>query len=85
MGTNNENIKLYLFLEIFNVVSIEDNINLFRPKFQVSIKWQDQRLRFKNLRKDKESPLSPHEYDIIWKPVFLWDEVNQVNRRVILS
>lgn len=85
MGTNNENIKLYLFLEIFNVVSIEDNINLFRPKFQVSIKWQDHRLRFKNLRKDKESPLSPHEYDIIWKPVFLWDEVNQINRRVILS
>ena len=77
---NKENIDLFVDLIITNIITIEDNRNLFRPSFEITFQWQDFRLRFQNLKKNKLNVLKPFELEQIWEPILLLDDVNQFNR-----
>ena len=75
-----EKVKCYLNLTILDVILIDDDNNFFKPKFQISIEWKDQGLKFQHLKKGYERLLSHEETSQIWNPNILLDDLNQINR-----
>ena len=75
-------INCSLNLAILDVISIDDNNNRFKPKFEISVEWVDHRLKFQHLKKGLEHrKLIPEdELEQIWKPVIILDDINQYNR-----
>ena len=75
-------IDCFLNLTILDVISIDGNNNMLKPKFEISIKWVDQRLRFQHLQKglQKRRLLPKEELIKIWQPVIMLDDINQNNR-----
>ena len=73
-------VKASFDLTILDVVSIDDNNNVFKPKFEISIQWTDHRLNFKHVKNGSETLLSEDEVDKIWNPKIMLDDINQFNR-----
>ena len=73
---------MFVDLIISDIITIEDKENLFRPSFEIVLKWQDYRLRFQNLDRTKLNILKPFEVEQIWEPILLLSDVNQFNRFV---
>ena len=71
--------ECFLNLSILDVISIDGNNNMFKPKFEISLEWLDQRLKFKNLKKGIKRLLPKDELERIWKPEILLDSINQNN------
>ena len=74
-----DNINLFVDLIVTNIITIEDDRNLFRPSFEVTFQWQDFRLRFQNLNKTKLNVLKPFELEQIWEPILLLNQFNRLD------
>ena len=74
-----------LNLTILDVISIDDNNNMFKPKFEISVKWLDQRLKFQHLKKGLQNRklLPKDELEQIWNPFIILDDNNQNNRSIL--
>ena len=44
-------INCYFNLTILDVISIDDNENIFKAKFKIEIEWKDIRLKFRHAKK----------------------------------
>ena len=75
---------MFVDLIITDIITIEDAENIFRPSFEIVFQWQDYRLRFQNLNKNKLNMLKPHEVEQIWEPNLSLNDVNQFNRYVFI-
>ena len=70
-------INCFLNLTIFDVISIDGDNNLFKPTFEISVKWKDQRLKFQHMKKGLQRLLPNEELDKIWNPILMLDDINQ--------
>ena len=77
---NKQSINLSITLLVTEIITIEDNNNLFRASFEIELEWQDYRLHFQNLNKNVLNVLEPFEVEQIWKPIFSLKDINQINR-----
>ena len=75
-----QKINLFIDLIISDIITIEDNKNIFRPSFEIIFQWQDYRLKFQNLNSKIHNMLQSFEVAKIWEPTLLLEDVNQFNR-----
>ena len=61
-------------------MSIDGENNEFKPKFQLTMTWQDDFLKFSQLKENHEILLVSSERDSIWTPIVLFDDVHQYAR-----
>ena len=80
MEEGQQTVELSVDLLVTDIITIEDNANLFRPTFQIVVQWQDNRLRFQNLLTHTANVMSQDEQRSVWRPKILIRDTNQQNR-----
>ncbi len=80
---------LKVYVEIINVLSIDENEGKLRVNLGLKLGWNDKRLTFLNLKtKSALNVLNQEEYDSIWKPtlIFMNNELRdfEVNKQPLI-
>ena len=79
----NKSVEILVQVKVKDIIKIDENSNEFRVKFRISLKWNDYRLTFYNLKKkEKENRLSVEGSNSIWKPEIYIEDIYKFNREI---
>ena len=74
LSNNGEKAVVSMHVDILSILAISEVSETFAVKFQLSIEWKDQRLTFRNLKKDNLfNVVSMSEAQSIWSPVVVFE------------
>ena len=73
-------INCFLNLTILDVISIDDNNNMLKPTFEISVEWVDHRLQIINGKKGNRRLVNKKDLEMIWLPAIMLNDINQNNR-----
>ena len=73
-----EKVKVALSIEVMDIQNIKEVEKTFEIPFMLYLSWFDGRLKYKNLKKDKEfNLLSTNEKEKIWRPIINFKNTNE--------
>ena len=76
-----EKANVTLHVDIESILAICEVSEMFRVQFQLTVVWKDQRLTFRNLKKDNIlNVVSQRESENIWSPVVVFKNTQNMER-----
>ena len=77
---NETKLNVFLEINIWDIVEINEKDGVFRCTILLTRKWVDQKVTFQNLQKETElNPINPEDRSLLWKP---WTVFNNIEDRL---